>query len=47
MVKNWWPFRESIYCMLANDTLLFLNEIENQFQYVFDILQAFGRILGC
>ena len=31
----------------ADDTLILLNRIKNQFQYVFDNLQAFGRISGC
>ena len=33
--------------MLADDTLIFLNGLENQFEYVFDIFQAFSRISGC
>ena len=33
--------------MFADDTLIFLNGLENQFEYVFDIFQAFGRISGC
>ena len=31
----------------ADDTLIFLNGLENQFEYVFDIFQMFGRISGC
>ena len=34
-------------CMFANDTLIFLNGLGNQFEYVFDIFHAFGRISGC
>ena len=33
--------------MFADDTLKFLNELENQFKYVFNIFQVFGRISGC
>ena len=33
--------------MFADDTLIFLNGLENQFEYLFDIFQALGRILGC
>ena len=33
--------------MFADDTLIFLNGLENQFEYVFDIFQTFGRIWGC
>ena len=33
--------------MFADDTLIFLNGLENQFEYVFDIFQALGRISGC
>ena len=33
--------------MFADDTLIFLNGLENQFEYVFDIFQTFGRISGC
>ena len=33
--------------MFADDTLIFLNGLENQFEYVLDIFQAFGRISGC
>ena len=33
--------------MFANDTLIILNGLENQFEYVFDIFQAFGKISDC
>ena len=33
--------------MFAEDTLIFLNGLENRFEYVFNIFQTFGRILGC
>ena len=33
--------------MFADDALIFLNGLENQFDYVFNIFQAFGRIWGC
>ena len=33
--------------MFADDTLIFLNGLENQFEYVFDIFQPLGRISGC
>ena len=33
--------------MFADYTLIFLNGLENQFEYVFDIFQAFGRISSC
>ena len=33
--------------VIADDTLIFLNGLENQFEYVFDIFQTFGRISGC
>ena len=33
--------------MCADETLISLNGFENQFEYVFDIFQAFGRISGC
>ena len=33
--------------MFADDTLIFLNGLENQFEYVFNIFQTFGRISGC
>ena len=33
--------------VFADDTLIFLNGLENQFEYVFNNFQAFGRISGC
>ena len=33
--------------VFADDTLIFLNGLENQFKYVFNIFQAFGRISDC
>ena len=33
--------------MFADDTLIFLNGLENQFEFVFNIFQTFGKISGC
>ena len=33
--------------MFADDTMVFLNGLKNQFEYVFDIFQTFGRMSGC
>ena len=33
--------------MFADDTLIFLIGLKNQFKYVFDVFQSFGRISGC